>query len=407
MKTQSLTFAAQDGSARELQIDLPIGPRQATALIAHCFACSDACRPSRRIARRLTEAGIAVARLDFTGLNSDSAGRMALTLADLMAAAHALAEAGQAPDLLIGHSLAGAAVLRAGAELDPVRAVVTLGAPFAADAGHRNFIGRLEEAREVGWAEADIGGQTFRVSNELLDDIQADRLTPAIHGLNAALLVMHAPRDQVVGIGNAQSIFAAALHPKSFVTLDDADHLLTDAADAEYAAGVIAAWATRYLGLEPTVRHQSVPAHPAANGVVRVTELDPDGYVQEVVNGPDHQFLSDEPVKVGGTNEGPNPYALLKAALGSCTSMTMRMYARVKKWPVTGISVEVTHEKVPVEGEKDDRGRPLKLDTFTRRITLEGELTDDQRARLVEIADRCPVHMTLHRASRIETLLTA
>lgn len=405
MKSLSVTFETAAGGTRTLVLDLPVGPRQATALIAHCFACSDACQPAQRISRRLTEAGFAVAQLDLTGLSAVPP-QPVLGLADLEAAAAALAAAGYAPDLLIGHSLAGAVVLRATAKLSGVRAVVTLGAPFAPDEEQHNFTGRLEARLKDGWTEADLGGQKFRVSKEFLNDIHSDALRPAIHGLRAALLVMHAPRDEVVGVDNARSIFRAALHPKSFVTLDDADHLLTDAADADYAAGMIAAWATRYLHLGPADHPESRPAVPAPEGVVRVTELDPDGYVQQVVNGPDHQFLSDEPVSVGGTNEGPNPYALLKAALGSCTSMTMRMYARVKKWPVTGISVEVTHDKVPdEEGRKDDRGRPLKHDVFTRTIHLEGDLTEDQRARLIEIADRCPVHMTLHRSSRIDTRL--
>ncbi|OIP87490.1 MAG: osmotically inducible protein C [Rhodobacterales bacterium CG2_30_65_12] len=414
MKTETFTFSGHDGGALAGRLDLPEGPVRATALFAHCFTCTKNILPARRIAARLAEAGIAVLRFDFTGLG-DSDGDFAATtfasnVGDLIAAAQALSERGLAPSLMIGHSLGGTAVLKAAARLDGVRAVVTLGAPFAPDHVKHNFACRLTEIEKNGVAEVDIGGRPFNISKAFLDDIEAQELTGAIRGLGAALLVMHAPRDAVVGIENAADIFQAALHPKSFVTLADADHLISRAEDAEYAATVIAAWASRYLGLDqsaaPSHAAMPVPTEPAPEGIVRVTEIDPDHYTQTVANGPHHFWLSDEPEDVGGANRGPNPFALLKAALGSCTSMTMRMYARVKKWPVAGISVEVTHEKVPTsDGAKDDRGRALKIDVFTRRIRLEGDLDESQRARLLEIANRCPVHMTLHQASRIETHL--
>jgi uncharacterized OsmC-like protein/pimeloyl-ACP methyl ester carboxylesterase len=414
MKTETLTFAGHDGAELSGRLDLPAGPVRATALFAHCFTCSKNILPARRIAARLTEAGIAVLRFDFTGLG-DSEGDFADTtfasnIGDLHAAADALAERDMAPSLMIGHSLGGTAVLKAAATRDDVKAVVTLGAPFAPNHVTHNFACRLTEIEENGVAEVDIGGRPFRISKAFLDDIAEQELTGAIHGLGASLLVMHAPRDEIVGIQNATDIFKAALHPKSFVTLGDADHLISRAEDAEYAATVIAAWAGRYLGLDldlPSHAAMPVPGDPAPEGTVRVTELDHEGFLQEVANGPHHWFLADEPLSVElATNKGPNPYALLKAALGACTSMTMRMYARVKKWPVTGISVAVTHRKIAAEdGAKDERGRPIKIDVFTREITLEGDLDADQRARLIEIADRCPVHKTLHQSSRIETEL--
>ncbi|HHB81694.1 MAG TPA: osmotically inducible protein C, partial [Aliiroseovarius sp.] len=221
---------------------------------------------------------------------------------------------------------------------------------------------------------------------------------PAIHNLRAALLVMHAPLDQVVGIENAQAIFTAAKHPKSFVTLDDADHLLTRPEDSEYAAGVISAWAQRYLKLTP-------PAPPpgAPEGVVRVTEADPDGYLQDVNAGPVHHALADEPIAYGGTNRGMSPYGFLSAGLGACSSMTVRMYARRKRWPLTSVRVDVTHDKV--HAQDAETGAAQKIDTFYRKIYFEGDLDDAQRARLLEIADKCPVHKTLLHSSRIETTL--
>jgi len=414
MKTEPFTFAGHDGSELSGRLDMPEGAVRATALFAHCFTCTKTILPARRIAARLAEAGIAVLRFDFTGIGASEGAFGETTFAsnvdDLRAAAAALAARDMAPSLMVGHSLGGTAVLKAAAGLDGVKAVVTLGAPFAPDHVKHNFACHLTEIEQNGMAEVDLGGQTFNISKAFLDDIEAQRLTPAIHGLNAALLVMHAPRDMVVGIDNAADIFQAALHPKSFVTLGDADHLISRAEDAEYAATVIAAWAGRYLGLDlgaaPSYAAMPVPTDAVPDHTVRVTEVDPARpYTQTIANGPHHFFLSDEPESVGGANRGPNPYALLKAALGSCSSMTMRMYAKVKKWNVTHISVDVTHEKVAVEGEKDDRGRQLKRDVFTRAIRLEGDLTDDQKARLVEIADRCPVHKTLHQASHIHTHL--
>ncbi len=415
MATEDFTFAGANGTELAGRLDLPRGTPIATALFAHCFTCTKDSHAARRISERLTEAGIAVLRFDFTGLGN-SAGDFGATtfgsnVADIVAAADALAARGMAPRLLIGHSLGGAAVLKAKAKIASAKAVVTLAAPFAPNHVTRNFACRLEEIEEGGRCKVDLGGRPFEIGREFLTEIREEDLTPAIHGLHAALMVMHAPFDEVVGIRNATEIFVAAQHPKSFVTLDDANHLITGKRDAAYAADVIATWAARYLDLDfdvdPAGRTDAmpVPADPAPEGVVRVRELDPaQPYTNTVANGPHHAWLADEPQAVKGANLGPNPYALLKAALGACTSMTMRMYAGVKTWPLTGITVDVTHKKVEAEnGQKDDRGRPLKIDVFTRVIRIEGDLTDEQRAKLTEIADRCPVHRTLHQGSRIET----
>ena len=421
MASETFTFRGAHGAELAGRLDLPEGPPRATALFAHCFTCTKDSHAARRISDRLTRAGIAVLRFDFTGLG-DSAGDFGATtfgsnVADIVAAAEALGARGMAPGLLIGHSLGGAAVLKARAGIKGVKAVVTLGAPFAPNHVTRNFACRLEEIEEGGRCKVNLGGRPFEIAREFLTEIQEEDLSRAIHGLKAALLVMHAPFDQIVGIRNATEIFVAAQHPKSFVSLDDSDHLITGKEDAAYVADVIATWATRYLGLTLDVGRaagsatapMAVPAVPAPEGVVRVTEVDPaQPYTNTIANGAHHAWLADEPSEVKGANLGPNPYALLKAALGACTSMTMRMYAGVKKWPLTGITVDVTHEKVPAEdGRKDDRGRPLKIDVFRRKIRIEGELSGDQRAKLIEIADRCPVHRTLHASSRIETTTEA
>lgn len=403
MPTERVTFKGHAGHDLAARLDVPDGPHLATALFAHCFTCSKDIPAARRIASRLAAMGIAVLRFDFTGLGH-SGGEFENTtftsnVGDLAAAARWLDGKGMAPDLLIGHSLGGAAVLRAAAEIASARAVVTIGAPFDPEHVTHNFADALETIRDDGVAEVRLGGRPFRIRREFVEDVAAERLGAAIAGMRKALLVLHAPRDAVVGIDNATRIFAAARHPKSFVTLDDADHLVSRSEDAEYAAGVIAAWVAKYVALNP-------PAPPigAPEGVVRVSEADPEGYLQDIASGPRHHLLADEPLAYGGTNRGLSPYGLLSAALGACTSMTIRMYARRKNWPLAHVRVDVTHDKVHAQ---DAGAREAeKIDTFRRAITLDGKLDDAQRARLLEIADSCPVHRTLERSSTIETVLT-
>lgn len=402
MQTEHIEFTGHGGHALSARLDLPDGPLLATALFAHCFTCSKDILPARRIAARLTGAGIAVLRFDFAGLGQSEGAFEATTFSsnvdDLLAACAYLSGRDMAPSLLIGHSLGGAAVLKAAAQMDNVKGVVTLGAPYAPDHVKHNFADQLEEIMQDGVAEVDLGGRPFRIGKDFLTDIAAAELRPAIRRLNAALLVMHAPLDKVVGIDNAQEIFTAARHPKSFVTLDDADHLISRPEDAEYAASVISAWAARYLELAP-------PAPPpgAPEGVVRVIEADPDGFLQDINSGPFHHILADEPAAYGGTNRGMSPYGFLSAGLGACTSMTIRMYARRKGWDLTGVRVDVTHDKV--HAQDAETGTTQKIDTFFREIHLDGDLDEDQRNRLLWIADKCPVHKTLMHASRIETTL--
>ncbi len=402
MPTERITFTGHDGGQLAARLDLPEGPHLATALFAHCFTCGKDIPAARRIAGRLAAMGIAVLRFDFTGLGH-SEGEFRNTsftsnVDDLKAACAYLSGRGMAPGLLIGHSLGGAAVLRAAADLPDVRAVVTLGAPFDPEHVTHNFADALEHIARDGSAEVDLGGRRFRIGREFVEDVRAEKVGPALARLKAALMVMHAPRDAIVGIDNAERIFTAAKHPKSFVTLDDADHLISRGADAEYAAQVIAAWAGRYLELRP-------PAPPpgAPEGIVRVSEADPGGFLQDISAGPRHHALADEPLAYGGTNRGMSPYGFLSAGLGACTSMTIRMYARRKGWPLHHVRVDISHDKVHAQDAGD--GPDAKIDAFRREITLTGDLTGEQRQRLLEIADNCPVHRTLERTSTVETVL--
>ncbi len=404
MDEKRITFPGHGGHMLAARLDQPEGPTLATAMFAHCFTCSKDIAAARRISQRLARMGIAVFRFDFTGLGH-SEGEFANAgfsgnVADLLAAAAWLKGRGQAPALLIGHSLGGAAVLRAAPDIDSVRAVATIGAPF--DPAHviHNFGPAIEEIRERGQAQVTLGGRSFTITRGFLDDVDKARLGPALGRMKAALLVMHAPRDMVVGIENAAEIFKAAHHPKSFVTLDGADHLISRPEDAEYVADVISTWAQRYLELR-----NPVPPPGAPEGVVRVREADPEGFLQDVNVGPRHHVLADEPVAYGGTDQGLSPYQFLSAGLGSCTSMTIRMYARRKKWPLEHVEVDVTHDKVHAQDCETCDGSRNKIDLFRRVIRLRGPLDDAQRQRLLEIADRCPVHRTLHSEIRVETRL--
>ncbi|MBD3664510.1 OsmC family protein [Sulfitobacter sp. TSTF-M16] len=402
MPTERITFPGHNGDTLAARLDLPEGPHLATALFAHCFTCGKDIPAARRIAARLAGMGIAVLRFDFTGLGH-SEGEFSNTsftsnVDDLIAACRYLDERDMPPSLLIGHSLGGAAVLKAAAQIDQIKAVATLGAPFDPEHVTHNFADALPEIISKGVGEVSLGGRPIRIGKQFIEDVAAGELTPAIGKLKAALLVLHAPQDAIVSIDNASQIFLAAKHPKSFVTLDDADHLITRASDAEYAADVIATWATRYLPLKP-------PAPPpgAPEGIVRVAEADPDGYLQDVNAGPSHHTLADEPEAYGGTNRGMTPYGFLSAGLGACTSMTIRMYARRKKWLLTHVSVDICHDKVHAQDAETGSGD--KIDVWRRRIRLEGDLDAEQRQRLLEIADKCPVHRTLERSSEVKTEL--
>ncbi|MFW2545025.1 alpha/beta fold hydrolase [Primorskyibacter sp. 2E107] len=400
--TDRLTFPGHSGAMLSARLDRPAGPHLATALFAHCFTCGKDIPAARRIAARLAGMGIAVLRFDFTGLGHSEGefGNTSLSSngADLEAAAAHLESLGMAPSLLIGHSLGGLAVLRAAPRLPSVKAVATIGAPF--DPAHvtSHFEEHLDDIRAHGRAEVQLGGRPVTIGADFLEDVtQGDRGTD-LAAMKAALLVLHAPRDAVVDISNATRIFTAARHPKSFVTLGDADHLISDADDAEYVAEVIAAWVSRYLDLAP-------PAPPigAPEGVTRVSEADPKGFLQDIQNGPWHHALADEPKAYGGSNRGMSPYGFLAAGLGACTSMTIRMYARRKGWPLRHVSVDVTHDKL--HAQDAGTGASSRIDSFTRRITLEGNLSPKQRARLMEIADACPVHKTLETGANIRTEL--
>ncbi|MEJ2238827.1 MAG: bifunctional alpha/beta hydrolase/OsmC family protein [Gemmatimonadales bacterium] len=382
-------------------LELPDRPPTAFALFAHCFTCGKDIAAAARIARGLTARGIGVLRFDFTGLGG-SEGDFANTnfssnVDDLVAAADYLRERQSAPALLIGHSLGGTAALFAAGRIPEVTAVVTIGAPASPEHVVRQFGVSLAKIEREGEAEVTLGGRSFRIRKAFLDDLEQHELGDLIGRWKRALLVMHAPFDEVVSIDEASRIFGAARHPKSFISLDKADHLLSDIERAQYVATTIAAWASSYL---PEPAREEPPS--VEKGSVRVGEGNR-RFLRDIYSD-DHYWLADEPKQMGGDNLGPDPYEHLLAALGACTSMTIRMYANRKKWTLEDVSVHLTHTREYLkdcEGCEEDRG--TRLETLHRAISLDGPLDDQQRARLMEIADRCPVHRTLEGHLRIET----
>ncbi|MFT5488790.1 MAG: putative OsmC-like protein/alpha/beta superfamily hydrolase [Paracoccaceae bacterium] len=398
-----IEFPGALGETLAARLDSGPGAPRAYALFAHCFTCSKDVFAATRIAEALAGQGIATLRFDFTGLGA-SDGEFANTnfssnVDDLVAASDYLRAHHAAPAILIGHSLGGAAVLAAAGRVAEAKAVVTIGAP--SDPGHVShlFSGDIDKIEADGVAEVKLAGRPFTLKKQFLEDIAGQRLADGIAAMRKALLVFHAPRDDYVDISNAAEIFGAAKHPKSFVSLDDADHLLTRKDDAIYVADVIAAWVHRYLDAEAV----SDPDEAVA-GVVTVTENGIGKFGQDISVGP-HLFHADEPPSVGGRNTGPTPYQLLSAGLGACTTMTLRLYAGHKKIPLERVSVDVRHNKTHAEDCESCETRDGKVDTFEREITLEGDLDAETRQRLLEIADKCPVHRTLHAEVQIVTTL--
>ncbi len=400
---EKFEFRGSEGQVLAGRLHLPAVEPSACAVFAHCFTCSKDSRAARYISSALAEKGIATLRFDFTGLG-ESEGEFETTtfshnVGDVVAAARALGEMYRAPILLVGHSLGGTAVLAAANRIPDAVAVATIAAPFRPEHVARLFEGSLEKIRSRGQADVQLGGRSFTIGRAFIDDIREHCSAERIGALGRALLLFHSPQDSVVGIDHAREIYQAARHPKSFVSLDGADHLLGRPSDARYVADVLAAWAGRYL---PGRTAEEIPENTAEGEVV--VEGKTSGFLQRV-RARHLVFAADEPLDKGGTNLGPNPYELLLAGLGACTSMTLRMYARRKEWPLDSVRVTLRHDRVHAKDCEDCEQDTGMIDVIDKTLELEGELSEEQRQRLLDISARCPVHRTLLNEIKIRSEL--
>jgi uncharacterized OsmC-like protein/pimeloyl-ACP methyl ester carboxylesterase len=395
VSTERFQFTSSEGHQLAASLDLPGREPQAYALFAHCFTCGKDVLAAKRIAVALAAKGIAVLRFDFTGLGSSEGdfanSTFSSNVADLVRAADHLRETRKGPAILIGHSLGGAAILAAAGQIPDTRAVVTIAAP--SDPAHVTglFKDRIEDIRKHGKVEVSLAGRPFNIKREFLDDIAEHGMMAHVTKLHKALLIMHSPTDGTVGIDNATRLFVAAKHPKSFVSLADADHLLSGKRDAAYVADVIAAWAERYI--DPVAPEEAADLGEAPRNVV-VRETRKSKFQQTISIGP-HRMLADEPIAAGGDDTGPGPYDFVLAGLGACTSMTMRLYADRKSLPLERVTVTLKHSKIYAQDCAECETKAGMLDQIDRVIAMEGPLDAEQRKRLMEIADKCPVHRTL------------
>jgi uncharacterized OsmC-like protein/pimeloyl-ACP methyl ester carboxylesterase len=394
MQFKSLEFKNKDGQTLSARLDLPLdGKPAAYALFAHCFTCSKNIKAVAHISRALTREGLAVLRFDFTGLG-ESDGNFADTnfssnVDDLILAADFLKSKYQAPDILIGHSFGGAAVLQAAGRIPSSTAVVTIAAPSDPQHVKRALGSATASIQNRGQADITLAGRTFTLKKQFLDDLDFVNMRETLKNLDRALLILHSPIDETVGIENAAKIFQAARHPKSFISLDKADHLLTDSEDSQYAGSVIAAWARKYINANYTDETKMDSAEKQV-----ITRIGQSGLATDIM-AEGHRLVADEPVSKGGSGSGPTPYNYLMAGLGACTAMTLRMYSDRKQWPLDSVTVKLSHQKIHAADCEDCQTKEGKLDQIEREIELTGALDDQQKQRLMQIADRCPVHRTL------------
>lgn len=408
MQSKRLSFPNAQGQQLSARLDLPPDEEPvACAIFAHCFTCTKNLKAVNNISHALTQQGVAVLRFDFTGLGG-SEGEFADTnfstnVDDLVAAAEFLESEMEPPSILIGHSLGGAAVLCAAARIPAAKAVATIAAP--ADPAHVQKLLQSSEQqiRETGEAQVLLSGRPFTIKKQFLDDLAQASADHAIANLKKALLVLHSPVDNVVGIENASQIYTAAKHPKSFLSLDQADHLLTDEADSRYVGAMIATWAEKYIDVP---QRQRKAVQPDTEGVMdnRVVVRTEGGYRTDIIAS-GHSLIADEPESLGGTNQGATPYDYLMASLGACTSITLRMYADRKEWPMEAVTVRLRHEKLHAKDCAACESESGKVDRIEREIQFTGPLDSEQIERLLQIADKCPVHRTLHSETVVETTL--
>lgn len=400
MGNKRIYFKNQDGELLSGRLDLPVDQHPHNfVLFAHCFTCNKNLLAVSNISRSLTSKGFGVFRFDFTGLGESEGdfedSNFSGNVEDIIAAAKHMKENYKSPSLLIGHSLGGAAVLAAAPDISSVKAVATIGAPSNPNHVKHLFQSNLDEINTNGIAKVNIGGRDFTIKKQFLNDLKSQTTQDIIDKNKKALLFLHSPQDNIVGIKNAEELYKAAHHPKSFITLDGADHLLSKKSDSLYVGKVIASWVDRYVNIPETINLKT------QHQVVAVLD-DDEGFTTKMKVGR-HFMTADEPKDFGGNDFGPSPYEYVSAGLSACTAMTMQMYAKRKKWDLQQVEVHTTYGKDHAKDCESCEADTSKIDTFKRAIKISGDLDEKQRQRLLEIADKCPVHRTLHSDTQIIT----
>lgn len=401
MKSINIKFPNAQGALLDAKLELPLEQQpKAFAIFAHCFTCNKNLNAVRNISRALNKHGFGILRFDFTGLGKSqgdfSDTDFSSNVSDLELAAQYLAQEYEAPKLIIGHSLGGAAAIFAGKSIASIEAVATIGAPASPAHVQHLFSDSIAAIQSNGKATVNIGGYNIQLGKQFIEDITTKNLLETAHALRKPLLLLHSPQDTTVEIKNAQDIYQAAMHPKSFISLDGADHLLNDQADSLYSGNVIAEWATRYVTFKKK---------EALNTDQQVVVRNSKGSYTTDILAADHALVADEPESVGGNNFGPSPYDLLLSSLGACTAMTLRMYINRKGWDVGDILVHLTHSKDYVNDSGDAENQQAKIDIIDRTLEISGDIDEEQRQKLLEIADKCPVHKTLHSNIQVNTVI--
>ncbi len=401
MRTKDVSFKNAEGIVLSGKMEFPVDrkPRY-YALFAHCFTCGKDLRAARNLSLALTQSGFAVLRFDFTGLG-ESDGEFENTnftsnAEDLKSACAFMAENYESPGLLVGHSLGGTAALQVASTLQSVKAVASIGAPFDPDHVLNLFAEHLDSIHEGGAVKINIGGRPFKIKRQFIKDVENGEINKSLNSdamRGKSVLVLHSPQDQTVEIENAEKIYTSARHPKSYISLDGADHLLSSKDDSLYVGKVIAAWAGRYLN----------KSHVEDSSEEMVmARIDEGPFVTQILAG-SHHMLADEPKKVGGDNLGPTPYEFLAAGLGACTAMTLKMYADRKKWSLDEVSVHLNYENKYIDDAQNCEEDDQRIGRFKRLLEISGDLDDNQRSKLLEIANKCPVHKTLERGVHVHT----
>lgn len=402
MRSKRVQFSNSEGHKLTGRMVLPLDKKPTDfAIFAHCFTCGKDLKAEQSLSLALSQKGIGVLRFDFTGLGQSegdfAASNFSSNVADLNAAADFLKENYKAPSLMIGHSLGGTAVIMAGSKMESVKAIATIGAPCEPDHVLRLMHENLEEIKEKGSATVDLGGREFEIQKHFVEDLENHGMQRVLMGMkDKALLIMHSPQDTTVEIENARFIYEGAHHPKSFVSLDGADHLMSKKADAEYAGAMIGAWVERYL---ERLEEDSLKTDEEV-----VVRLDDGPFLTEILAGK-HHLLADEPGEVGGTELGPTPYELLAAGLGACTAMTIKMYTDRKEWPLEQVQVHLSYDNDYAEDCQHCEDESRRIGKFKRIVEVRGELSDKQKKRILEIANKCPVHKTMTQGVEVESSL--